>query len=545
MQARKIERSGNIVDIIGERIFRGTVVVEKGRIRDVQEKPVNGSQYILPGLIDAHIHIESSMLVPSEFARLAVIQGTVATVSDPHEIANVLGIDGIRYMISNGKQVPFKFCFGASSCVPATSFETSGARLGADEIEELFKSGDVNYLSEMMNFPGVLSGDPTVMAKLVLARKYNMPVDGHAPGLTGKDLEKYISAGISTDHECFTINEALEKIGLGMHILIREGSAARNFDALAGLLDKYPDRVMFCSDDRHPDDLAKRHMNDLVKRAIAMGFDPLIVLRCCILNPIRHYRLDVGMLRKGDPADFIVIDDLRQFNVLETYINGIIVAEKGRSLIHSVKSEKPNKFNTKALNQGDIRIAPESRRIRLIEALEGQLITHNLTQAALIEKNNVISDPSNDILKMVVMNRYKPAPPAIAFVRGFGLTQGAIASTVAHDSHNIIAVGVADHEIIEAINLLIGTGGGISCTAGGTSRVLPLPVAGLMSDQDGFEVASSYEAIDRMAKSLGTSLRAPFMTLSFMALLVIPELKLSDKGLFDGRTFGFTSLFVI
>ncbi len=535
---------GRIIDVVSGRVFPGIVEVNEGKIIAVTEKPVKAKVYILPGLVDAHIHIESSMLIPSEFARLAVTHGTVATVSDPHEIANVLGIEGVKFMIANGKKVPFKFCFGAPSCVPATPFETSGASIGLAETEELLQVKEIGYLSEMMNFPGVLNGNETVMARLALAKKYGKPVDGHAPGLRGEDARKYIEAGISTDHECFTLEEATEKADMGMNILIREGSAARNFDTLAPLLDAFPDRVMFCSDDRHPDDLAQRHIDDIARRAILKGYDLISVIRACTLNPKKHYNLDTGLLQPGDPADFIVIDDPGTFKVLKTYINGTLVAEKGKTLIGSVKEQPLNRFNARKIMADDLIVIPAGRRMRVIEALEGQLITHELTARTSIAKDNVVSDPGNDILKMMVMNRYSPSPLAVAFIRSFGLKRGAIASSVAHDSHNIIAVGVKDDDIVRAVNALVDSHGGICCVDGDDVFLLPLPVAGIMSDADGYEVAAKYELIDQKAHNLGSKLNAPFMTLSFMALLVIPELKLSDKGLFDGGSFKFTSLFL-
>ncbi|MFP4471441.1 MAG: adenine deaminase [Bacteroidales bacterium] len=542
-QGTSYQVSGKIVDIVGEKIFQGIVTVKNGKITDIREASNVTDQYVLPGLIDSHVHVESSMLIPSEFARLAVVHGTVASVSDPHEIANVLGIDGIRYMIRNGKKVPFKFYFGASSCVPATGFESSGAHLGPAEIEELLKSDDVLYLSEMMNFPGVLFGDKEVMEKIDIAKKYKKPVDGHAPGVTGENAKKYIQAGITTDHECFTMGEALDKIRWGMNIQIREGSAAKNFDALIGLLDEHPDKVLFCSDDKHPNDLVAGHINQLVKRAIGKGYDPMIVLRACIMNPVKHYGLDVGMLRVGDDADMILVDNLKDFNVLSTYINGVLVAKRGESLIGSIEETEPNIFRAEKISSRSIQVPAEAEEIRVIEALDGQLITKTLIEKAKVSEGNVVSDPNRDILKLVVMNRYKQALPAVAFIRNFKLGRGAIASTVAHDSHNIIAVGTTDAEIVRAINLLVESRGGISLVDGRKEHVLPLPVAGLMSADDGYKVAKAYEKIHKMARELGSTLHAPYMTLSFMALLVIPELKLSDEGLFDGNKFEFTSLF--
>lgn len=535
---------GRIIDVVSGKIFQGAVEICDGKISNVREEPVREQVFILPGLVDAHIHIESSMLIPSEFARLAVIHGTVATVSDPHEIANVLGVPGIKFMIANGKKVPFKFYFGASSCVPATPFETSGASVGVSEIDELLQMDEIGYLSEMMNFPGVLSDDKQVLEKLALAGKYGKPVDGHAPGLYGDDARKYIRAGISTDHECFTLEEATGKAALGMKILIREGSAARNFEALAPLLNSFPGQVMFCSDDRHPDDLARRHINDIARRAISMDYDPITVIRACTLIPKEHYKLGIGLLQPGDPADLIVIDDLSKFNVLKTFINGHLVADTGITHIKSIEEQPVNNFHARYINAADLIVKPAGTKIRVIEALEGQLITHELNEKTSIQDGNIVSSTQDDILKLIVQNRYRAESPAVAFIRSFGLTRGALASTVAHDSHNIIAVGVKDEDIVKAVNVLIDLKGGICCVDGENIYHLSLPVAGLMSNEDGFKIAAQYEMIDRKARELGSSLHAPFMTLSFMALLVIPELKLSDKGLFDGGKFKFTSLFL-
>jgi adenine deaminase len=494
-------------------------------------------------LIDAHVHIESSMLVPSEFAKIAVTHGTVATVSDPHEIANVLGIEGIEFMLRNGREVPFKFFFGAPSCVPATPFESSGAVIGVKEIETLLTRSEILYLSEMMNFPGVIYQDKEVMEKLAIARKLRKPVDGHAPGLTGEMLKKYVAAGITTDHECFTLEEAREKLRLGMKVQIREGSAAKNFDTLFPLIHESPAMVMLCSDDKHPDDLAEGHMNVVVKRAIQKGIDPLMILRICTFNPIQHYNLDVGLLQPGDPADFAVIDNFEQFNILSTHIDGVEVARNGKCLFETIPGEAPNAFEDAPIKPSDLTIIPEGDKIRVIGAFDGQLITKSLTAEARITNNQVTSDVKRDILKLVVLNRYRPSKPAVAFIHGFGLKKGAIASTVAHDSHNIIAVGTTDEAIAQAINLLVESRGGISLTDGDKNLHLPLPVGGIMTNRDGYETARLYRQLNKAAKGLGSELHAPFMTLSFMALLVIPELKLSDKGLFDGNRFEFVSCF--
>jgi len=545
MEKQDLEFRGNIVDVVGERIFKGIVTVRDSKIAAIREEDNEENVYILPGLIDAHIHIESSMLVPSEFARLAVVHGTIGTVSDPHEIANVLGMNGVRFMIENGKKVPFKFYFGASSCIPATGFETAGGSLGLAELDELLKSDDILYLSEMMNFPGVVNGDEEVAQKLALAKKYGKPVDGHAPGLRGELAEKYVQAGITTDHECYTMEEAVEKIRYGMKILIREGSAAKNFEALAGLIAEYPEMVMLCSDDKHPNDLVSGHINQLVKRAFSLGYDKMKVLRCATFNPVKHYHLDVGLLQQGDAADFILVDDLENFTILATYINGRKVAEAGKTLIPSVTVSPVNQFHAKPVKSEDIIVRPGGNKIRVMKAIDGQLVTGELIVNARAENNEVKTDLKNDVLKIVVINRYFLAPPAIGFVQGFGLKSGAIASCVAHDSHNIIAVGTDDESIVAAINAIVSSQGGISVASGDELLVLPLPVAGIMSDEDGYKVAELYHILDeKVRKKLKSSLKAPFMTLSFMALLVIPDLKLSDKGLFDGKKYSFTELFV-
>jgi len=535
--------SGNIIDLRGNEIFKGTVYVENGIIDRIVKESVQEDQYILPGLIDSHIHIESSMLIPSEFAKLAVVHGTVATVSDPHEIANVLGIDGVKYMIENGNKVPFKFYFGASACVPATPFETAGFQFQEKEMEELLGMKEIKYLSEMMNFPGVINRDPWEMRKIEIAQSHGKPVDGHAPGVTGDDARKYAEAGVTTDHECFTMKEALDKIEFGMKIQIREGSAAKNFDALIDLMKDHEDKVLFCSDDKHPNDLVKGHINELVVRAIAKGYNPLNVLRSVILNPIDHYNLEVGTLQVGDAADMIVVNNLTDFRVLQTYVDGILVAESGTSYIDSIPEEQPNNFLAKKITAEMLKVQPSGDKLKVIEAFDGQLITGCSIEDYKVEDNNVVSDIDRDVLKLVVLNRYEHTKPAIAFIKNFNLKSGAIASSVAHDSHNIVAVGTSDADITMAINLVIKEEGGISLVKDEDEKVLPLPVAGLMSTCDGYRVATSYSILDDEVHSLGSKLRAPYMTLSFMALLVIPELKLSDKGLFDGNTFSFTDLF--
>ena len=540
--------SANIIDIKNRQIYYGEVNIENGKIKSFVKKSGNSNLYLMPGFVDAHVHIESSMLVPSEFARMAVVHGTVATVSDPHEIANVLGIEGVRFMIENGNQVPLKFNFGAPSCVPATTFETAGAVIDVDGVEELLKEDSIKYLAEMMNYPGVLFDDKMVMAKIALAKKYGKPIDGHAPGLKGADAKKYIDAGISTDHECFTYEEALEKLQHGMKILIREGSAAKNFEALISLLPDHADQMMFCSDDKHPDDLIEGHINQLVVRALEKGCDFFDVLKVACINPVEHYGLDVGQLKIGDAADFILVEDLKKIKVKATYIDGQLVAKDGQSFISPVSTSIINNFFTSKKTPKDFQIVAagnEEQKIQVIKAIDGEIVTESFAATAKLNNGLAEADEENDVLKITVVNRYQDAPPACAFIHNFNLKNGAIASCVGHDSHNIIAVGTDDKLICEAVNLIIENKGGISAVSKNEHQVLPLPIAGIMTNADGREVARQYSEIDAFVKKeLGCTLTAPFMTLSFMALLVIPQLKLSDKGLFDGKSFKFTDVFI-
>ncbi len=543
--------SGQIVDVIGQRVFPGTVHIVNGRVQRIEETATAPPPFLLPGFVDAHVHIESSMLVPSEFGRLAVVHGTVATVSDPHEIANVLGTPGIRYMIDDARNSPLKFHFGASSCVPACAFDKSGAVLDAAEVARILDDPAIKYLSEMMNFPGVLHDDPEVMAKIRAAHERHKPVDGHAPGLRGDGLKKYAAAGITTDHESFQYEEGLEKISLGIKCLIREGSAAKNFEALYPLIGQHPEMCMLCSDDKHPNDLVVGHNNQLVVRAIRLGQPLFAVLRAACVNPVLHYKLDVGLLRPGDAADFIEVDNLEQLNVLRTVIDGQVVAERGQTPLQRIAPPIVNQFRTPPRTAEEFAVAEPSppaakgrvrgTMMRVIEAIDGQIVTGQLRASPKIENGNIVSDVAGDVLKMALVDRYNGGPPAIGFIKNFGLKSGAIASSVSHDSHNLLAVGVDDPSIARAMNLLIECKGGISAvgTVDGkpVEAVLPLPIAGLMSAEDGHVVAQEYSRIDALAKQLGSTLSAPYMTLSFMALLVIPALKLGPDGLFDVGQF--------
>ncbi|OPZ59935.1 MAG: Adenine deaminase [Deltaproteobacteria bacterium ADurb.Bin510] len=539
-----MEIAGNIVDVVAGRIFPGHVRIKDGRISAVSEDHSRYSHFILPGLIDSHIHIESSMLTPAGFAAAAVVHGTVGVVADPHEIANVLGLAGVEFMLANARDLPFRFAFGAPACVPATAFESAGAVLDAPAVADLLARDDIYFLSEMMNFPGVLAGEPEVMAKLAAARRAGKPIDGHAPGLNGADLEKYIASGISTDHEAFSLAEARAKLASGMLIQIREGTGAKNFDELIALLKDYPERIMFCSDDLHPDDLIKGHINLLVRRALRLGFDPITALRPATLTPARHYNLPIGLLQVGDAADFILVDSLQAFNVLQTYVGGVKVAERGTGLIRPQSIATLGRLDLSPLSPADLELETRGRHVRAIEVIDGQLVTRARLEPAPLRDGLAVGEPERDLLKLVVLNRYAPSKPAIGFIRGFGLKTGAIAASIAHDSHNLIACGVSDEAICRALNLLIDSGGGLAGVGQQEALVLPLPIAGLMSPADAATVGRDYAALDSYAKKLGSKLGAPFMTLSFMALPVIPELKLTDQGLFDVTSFDFVPLFV-
>ena len=537
MDTRTVQ--GIILDPVNRLQYKGEVIIKQGKIHKINEQSQVPDQYILPGLVDSHIHIESSMLIPSEFVRLAVRHGTVATVSDPHEIANVCGKEGVDYMIRNGNKVPFKFYFGAPSCVPATPFETAGAVLDVDDVTDLLDRDEIHYLAEMMNWPGVLNDDAGVLAKIKAARERGKPVDGHAPGLKGDRAAKYAAAGITTDHECFSMDEALDKLKYGMKIAIREGSAAKNYNALIDLLKEHSGEVMFCSDDKHPDDLLRGHINELVQRTLAREFDLFDTLHAATVLPVKHYNLSVGLLQKGDPADFIVVDSPQTMNVQQTWIDGQPVFKNGKVQFPDVKTSRINNFSAYQVYPDDFKLISNNSQQPVIVAEDGELITKKEIHQLKIKNGEVLADPEQDILKVAVVNRYEKQKPAVAFIRNFGLKNGAIASSVAHDSHNIIVVGSSDEYLCEAVNLLMENEGGICAVHGDQQEILPLPVGGIMSDESGEVVAQQYEKISRISRQMGSRLSAPFMTISFMALLVIPSLKLSDKGLFDGDSFQF------
>jgi adenine deaminase len=534
--------SANLVDVHLREIYPAEIIILNGRIERITRVESAQDRLILPGLIDSHIHIESSMITPGAFGLTAVKHGTTGVVSDPHEIANVLGLAGVNYMIEDSKKSPVRFWFGAPSCVPATSFETSGAMLNSNDIEKLLGSSDIKYLSEMMNFPGVIFGDQEVLKKIAVAKKMNKPVDGHAPGLSGGDLKKYVSAGISTDHECSSLTEAKEKISLGMKVLIREGSAAKNLNSLKGLYGTNPEMVMLCSDDLHPEMLEKRHINGLISVLIKEGYDLFDVIRSATVNPVMHYGLEAGLLRVGDSADFIVVGSLEEMNVQETWIAGMNVFDNGKVNFSYVPGGKVNNFNCSVIDSDELVVRSTSGKMRIIVASEGELLTGELLKDVVLN-SVILPDMSDDILKIVVKDRYKDSTPAVGYIKGFGIKEGAYASSVSHDSHNIVCVGCNDEDIAAAINEIVKMKGGLSVSYHGELSSLQLDIGGIMTTRSCTEVAAGYTRLSEKVKALGCPLTAPFMTLSFMALLVIPDLKIGDRGLFDVRTFSPVSLF--
>jgi len=535
--------SGQLVDIHSRDIYPAVVSILDGKIMGVEKLESAPAIYILPGLIDSHIHIESSMITPGAFAMAAVKHGTCAVVSDPHEIANVLGIIGVEFMISDASQVPLRFFFGAPSCVPATKFETNGADLNHEEVKNLLERKEINFLSEMMNYPGVIYNDAEVHNKLNTARELGKPIDGHAPGLKGDMLKKYVAAGISTDHECSTLDEALEKISLGMKILIREGSAARNLDALKDLFNTHPEMVMLCSDDLHPEMLRERHINKLIARLISEEYNLFDVIRSATINPSDHYNLNAGLLRSGDRADFILVDSLKKMNVLETWIDGKKVFAKGKVLFTYMEGKPVNHFNCRPVKERDIMVINQHGDIRIIVASEGELLTSEIRSSAG-ESGFVVPELKNDILKIVVKDRYNDSPPATGFIKGFGLKRGAFASSIAHDSHNIISVGTNNEDIVKSINEVVRLKGGLAVSSENSIESIKLDIAGIMSTRSCEAIASDYEYLNKLVKSMGCTMKAPFMTLSFMALLVIPDLKIGDRGLFDVKKFEMVPLFL-
>jgi adenine deaminase len=534
---------GKLVDIHNRRIYPAAISIIDGKIYKIERFEDVPDHYILPGLIDAHIHIESSMITPGAFAMTAVKHGTCGVVSDPHEIANVLGISGVEFMIDDAGKVPMSFYFGAPSCVPATSFETNGASLNYTEVKQLLEKPEIRYLSEMMNFPGVIYNDTEVMKKIECARNLGKPVDGHAPGLSGESLVKYVAAGISTDHECSTLEEALEKISLGMKILIREGSAAKNLNSLKELYNLYPDMVMLCSDDLHPEMLQKGHINKLIGRLVTEGYNIFDVIKSATLNPADHYGLKNGLLRTGDNADLIIVDNLQEMNVRETWINGEKVFSDSKTLFNYKATYAVNNFTCGNVTESDIQIKNRGGEIRIIEAVEGELLTGE-SHRSFKNSEMINPDPDDDILKIVVKDRYKDSPPSVGFIRGFGLKTGAFASSIAHDSHNIIAVGTNDSDIVSSINEIVRLKGGLAVSTGESIKSIELNIGGIMTTRSCDEIAHDYEVLNELAGSMGCTMKSPFMTLSFMALLVIPDLKIGDRGLFDVRKFEPVPLFV-
>lgn len=534
---KTMKLKGNLVDVFTEDVYPAEVTFDK-EIVSIQKIDQEQSLYILPGFIDSHIHIESSMLCPSRFAEAAIPHGTTCTISDPHEIANVVGMEGIEYMIKDAQVL--KVYYTAPSCVPATAFETSGGTITDKDIDTLFKRYNLISLGEVMNFPGVILKNYEIMKKIAVAKKYEKPIDGHAPGLSGADLKAYCDQGISTDHECTSLEEAQEKQNLGMKIMIREGTAPKNLKALLGL--DY-DRCFLVSDDLHAEDLQKGHIDCLLKKAVSHGIDPVKAVKMVTINPAEHYSLNNGVIAPQRAADIVLVDDLSQFSVKKVFIDGVLQAVDGKPLFTVNPIQLKSTLSTTRVSPSDYAVRSENPtvKVRVITVVEGQLCTKASEAYLSCENGVVLTDTEQDILKLAVVERYGHNRIAIAFVRGFGLKEGALASSVAHDSHNIICVGVSDRCMAEAVVTLRDIEGGIvSCNT--ETRFLKLPVGGLMSYEPVDTVAEYHKEVEEYAQKMGCTLENPFMQLSFLALLVIPELKLSDKGLFDSERFAFVDV---
>lgn len=532
---------GNIVDIHDRRIFSGEIHIHAGEVCRIVENQKKYDTYLCPGFVDAHVHIESSMLTPQHFSDMVIAKGTVSVVSDPHEIANVMGVEGVDFMLRDAELADVKIHTGIPSCVPATLFDASGGMLDVEDVEAMAASGRFVVLSEMMNVPGVLNKDEKTWGKLRIARKYGLRIDGHAPLLSGRELEMYVAAGISTDHEVTSLQEAREKIACGMNILIREGSAAKSLHVLKELLRESPDKVMFCTDDAHPDEiLSEGHIDKIVRRLLAENYDLYDVLRAASLNAIEHYGLAVGTLREGEPADFIRIDNLRDFKTLEVYLNGQVkyaLPDKNNRQLKYQSMQPVNRFNHSYVDISQLAHAVVDR-IDCIGIIPGELLTTH-ESISVVPSENFESDVQQDVLKLVYINRYQNLPPRIAYIKGFGIASGAFASSISHDSHNILAVGCTDEDILRAVNSIIAHQGGLAVTNKNDTHILPLPVGGIMSLEEPHALAARFEHLNREIRAMGTTLNSPFMTLSFMSLLVIPELKIGEKGLFSYQQFNF------
>ena len=548
--------NAQVINVFGGEIIKDAIAISDGIIVGYGQYKAKNTidlkgRYVAPGFIDSHVHIESSMTCISEFAKAVLVHGTTAVAADPHEIANVLGAAGIEYMLKSAEQQPMNIYFTLPSCVPATDMETAGAHLTAEDLQPFFDREKIVALAEMMNFPGVIFRDADVLAKIESARLQKKPVDGHAPGLKEQALYAYIAAGIQSDHECTTAQEAKEKLMAGMYIMVREGTGAKNLQALLPVINaKTSRRMMWCTDDRHPHDLIEDgHIDSIVREAIASGLDPMIAIQMATLNPAEYFGLShLGAIAPGKQADLVVFSDIKKPVIDQVYYRGVLTAENGRiqddirfpaaaTVPPSIQVELPNI---------DFSIPAEKNRVRVIEIVAGQLITHERIEKAAVKNNEAVSDVSRDLLKIAVVERHKGTGSiGKAFVKGFGIQRGALASSVAHDSHNIIIVGATDEDMQAALKAVVQMGGGLAAVLDQKILAeLALPVAGLMSLEP---VRSVRDQLDRLIQSsheMGAELKDPFMMLSFLALPVIPELKLTDRGLIDVNKFEVVSLFV-
>jgi len=555
-QADLLLTNASIINVFSGEIIPGSIAVAKGYIAGFGSYPAKRvvdmkGRFVAPGFIDAHVHIESSMSCPAEFARCVLPHGTTTVAADPHEIANVLGAEGIGYMIDSSKDQPVNIYYTLPSCVPATDMETSGAKLGADDLLPFMNNSQIIALAEMMNFPGVIYRDNEVLRKIEGMKKQRKPVDGHAPGLTGRDLHAYISAGISSDHECTTEKEAKEKLNAGMHIMIREGTGAKNLKNLLPIINRQTSRrLMWCTDDRHPHDIIKEgHIDFIVRSAIRMGLDPLTAIQMATINTAEYFGLNnVGAIGPGRQADLVVFSDIKNPVIEEVYFRGNLAAREGKILPEIKKPAPLNIWPSMNvdIDKIDFSIPAVSRQARVIEIIPHQLITGQSLIKVAVSGNSAISDIKRDILKIAVVERHKgTGNTAVGFVRGFDLKQGALASSVAHDSHNIIIVGTNDEDMKTALEAVFKMGGGLAAASNGKILAnLSLPIAGLMSLQPVKTIKEKLDNLIDISREFGSSLNDPFMTLSFLALPVIPELKITDKGLVDVAKFRIVPLFV-
>ncbi len=524
---------GNILNIYTDEIYPGEIEIEKGVIQSIREVSSFFNEIIVPGFIDSHIHIESSKLTPSRFAEIALKHGTTSVVADPHEIANVMGLEGIEYMLNDARNSPLKFNFAAPSCVPTTEYETAGATIDSNVIDDLLRKDEFVSLGEVMDYNGVIEGKEDLIAKIESAKKHKKPIDGHAPLVTGEDLQKYVKYGIDTDHECTSKREAAEKRRMGVKIMIREGSESHMLEELL-----HSDADFIVSDDICAEDLIDGHIDKLLRKAVSLGMDAFEALKLVTINPAKHYNLNVGSITPGKQADLVFIDNLEDFNVKRVIVDGNTIYKKQKLLYRAnpMPVKTTLKITPKTAEDFDVKAQDENHKsatVNVINVEDNTIISSHDTAKLSIDRNTVIPSVFEDILKISVIERYGGNTIANGFVHGFNIKNGAIASSVSHDSHNIIAVGTNSQYIAEATNKIIENKGGLVAMSNKEMIDLPLPIAGLMSDKSANVVSKVSSSLNELVSSMGCTLSSPYTTLSFLALPVVPSIKITNKGLFD------------